>query len=540
MIRSRSELDEATERVLCEEFLLPLFRAMGYKDVVYYHGGTLEQGKDIVMWKSGDFSPRVNYAVVAKAKRVTGNVSVQSEVLHQIKQALATSFNDATTAESQRVTRVLVASNKDITKEALASLDPLLDKEGLSGRTEFLGVDRLWELAEKHLMPWLIGDSLARARIGLLELDPNYRADVNLTAEGVRYTILPKHQEASPITINAQPDFPDDEEGERQRLAFNEFLRTGDAVSIEQDYLPLVEPPPILKFLMPSSVTGPVELFMPPREPQTVMIWRIIAKADNRESEIPYVHFTTLRGGFVKMGFSNDDQPVPLRIELDIDKETWECRLRYSLAREDVPLYWVLLYHEFLSTLAEGASIEVEDLYSGIRSTLLRTEPGQVSGPPPALLDFLCRAHAIETRTGQGILVHDPSDISDDAVRSVGLAERVLDTGRISDGSITICASVQTEESVLRELLSLNERGGGKVQFSRQSQSLPVLGTPIDFGPTRITFDKGLIHEEDVSRLKQFEAEGSVTVPVRFVCAPGTQAEVLFDRWLSSSDNKLS
>jgi hypothetical protein len=39
--------------------LIPLFRQMGYRDVVSQHGLSLESGKDLVMWKPSDIRPRV-------------------------------------------------------------------------------------------------------------------------------------------------------------------------------------------------------------------------------------------------------------------------------------------------------------------------------------------------------------------------------------------------------------------------------------------------------------------------------------------------
>src|SRR6185295_6051584 len=88
MIRSRAELELASEKDFCLNFLIPLLGAMGFKDVAYHHGGTLEQGKDIVMWKEGDFTPRSNFAVVAKSRKIAGNVGILQEILLQIKQSL--------------------------------------------------------------------------------------------------------------------------------------------------------------------------------------------------------------------------------------------------------------------------------------------------------------------------------------------------------------------------------------------------------------------------------------------------------------------
>ena len=63
----RASLKALKEDKLRAEVLIPLFRAMGFRDVFEHHGGSLEQGKDIVMWKPEELRHRVNYAIVVKA-----------------------------------------------------------------------------------------------------------------------------------------------------------------------------------------------------------------------------------------------------------------------------------------------------------------------------------------------------------------------------------------------------------------------------------------------------------------------------------------
>ena len=83
------------EDELREQVLIPLFEAMGFRDVHHYHGGSQEKGKDIVMWKSGENRERVNYAVVAKAGKISGKASGSSsagEALTQIQQCFNESY----------------------------------------------------------------------------------------------------------------------------------------------------------------------------------------------------------------------------------------------------------------------------------------------------------------------------------------------------------------------------------------------------------------------------------------------------------------
>src|SRR6185295_17983487 len=111
MAITRAELSTMREDQLQKQVLVPLFVAMGFQDVTIYQGAS-ELGKDIVMWKLGDLGERINYAVVAKAKKISGKAAGKSsaaEVRFQIEQAFGNPWPDTKTTELRRVDRCFVA-----------------------------------------------------------------------------------------------------------------------------------------------------------------------------------------------------------------------------------------------------------------------------------------------------------------------------------------------------------------------------------------------------------------------------------------------
>ena len=71
---SLAALQAMSENTLGTDVLIPLFRKMGFLDVQDYHGGPLEQGKGVVLWKRTEFG-RANYAVVVKTERITSQAA---------------------------------------------------------------------------------------------------------------------------------------------------------------------------------------------------------------------------------------------------------------------------------------------------------------------------------------------------------------------------------------------------------------------------------------------------------------------------------
>src|SRR5688500_6412551 len=113
---TKAEFLSMKEDALRERVLVPLFRAMGFRDVNLHHG-SIEFGKDIVMWKLGELSVRVNYAVVAKRGKISGRTSGSSsaaEVCSQVRKSFGAAFSDARTGERISVNHVYVVASGDI------------------------------------------------------------------------------------------------------------------------------------------------------------------------------------------------------------------------------------------------------------------------------------------------------------------------------------------------------------------------------------------------------------------------------------------
>ena len=120
MIWNQESLRTLNESELCKKILWPLFEAMGYQDIDYYHGGILEQGKDFVMWRDEPPKGRVNYAVVVKATKITGAASGKMhEVLMQIKQCLGDRYADKRTSEEQMIHSCFVVISREIKRRGL-------------------------------------------------------------------------------------------------------------------------------------------------------------------------------------------------------------------------------------------------------------------------------------------------------------------------------------------------------------------------------------------------------------------------------------
>lgn len=154
-----SQLDRLTieglkENRLRKEVLIPLFEAMGFRGISDHHGGSGEQGKDIVMWKNGVLEEREDYGVVVKAGKISGKArgkSSASEVFFQIQQCLGSAYPDLLTLRERPIDVCWVVCSGELTKEARVSLTHALKGTGYERSVRFIDGGELWRLVQAFL-----------------------------------------------------------------------------------------------------------------------------------------------------------------------------------------------------------------------------------------------------------------------------------------------------------------------------------------------------------------------------------------------------
>src|SRR6266511_232462 len=233
MAFTKQQLAEMKERALQSDVLIPLFRAIGFRDVQLYHGGPLEQGKDIVMWRPESLRDRVNYGVVVKTGKISGKTTTSSsagEVLTQIQQCFDNPYSDIISSQERRIDRCFVVCSGDIPKEAYNAIAGTLRKSNYDKLTDFINGEKLWSLIEEYMPEVAVLEDLDRVRKRLDSLDPHYSlvpdADGGLIIRG-KY---PEVEKEHPITISGKFVFPKTPEGKTMREQFIKLFKTGAPV----------------------------------------------------------------------------------------------------------------------------------------------------------------------------------------------------------------------------------------------------------------------------------------------------------------------
>ena len=146
-------LQGLSEDRLRKEVLIPLFRAMKFKDVIEYHG-TAEKGKDIIYYTEDSFGDRSYTSVVVKKTTITGAVGKKGnakEILFQIEQSFDEPYTDVYGLKELVIDNCVVVTPKEIKNTAIESIRGKLKKSNLDKLVRFIDGDKLIELLDKHL-----------------------------------------------------------------------------------------------------------------------------------------------------------------------------------------------------------------------------------------------------------------------------------------------------------------------------------------------------------------------------------------------------
>ena len=354
---------------------------MSYQDVYYHHGGTLEQGKDFVMWREESPKGRVNYAVVVKAKKITGAANRGThEVLMQIKQALGSKYIDKRTHEEQPVHQCYLVSSHEISKEGTNSFRNLLVQERLLGQVFTIDGEDLWKLVRKHLAKQTIHAQLENAMQALGSPPyPDYEYAVALRPGEKQFILLPKHPDAEPVPVSLAPSFPDTPEGQRKKEEYEQFVRTGTRVELDQESIHFEDLPESFKLLFPFAEGTEYTISMGPSTLQEPIPMALTVEGDDGSSfTLPLIVFTEGRGGTDSTTLSNEKQPIPLKVQLEISDSDHRVSVNYTFRFAGSSVYWLVQAIRFHEILAKGAQIVFRDLRTGVALPSFRMPSGKV------------------------------------------------------------------------------------------------------------------------------------------------------------------
>ena len=409
---TKDSFQKMNEEALRKEVLLPLLRAMGYNDVYEYHGGSGEQGKDIVCWKADDVGSRENLALVVKATQMTGKAKVDKgsagEVQTQIRQCFGKSFIDPVSGQEQVVHRVWMVSNQKISKEAINAIESGVADPHLTRNVRYIDGDRLWEYVETYL-PLSRWHYVEEVRKRVTALDSHYEPQITIAENQISVTLIEKFPgaaEEKPITVEIEWVFPTTEDADKFRTSYQKLVETGEPFSVPAEFIGKFDMPDFAKTLLGVSDLQMQSLQILPIHVSRKIAIRIDLLCDDGDTFVlDYVLLQFQHGGTKAVTLTNEEQHIPFRVKLDASLETQSINL--SITAQDTPFnavqYLDLL--RFQTCFSKNAQIRIINLENGIPLFEMHQQGGTIEPPEAKLVEIISRLSVIQRATKISIMI---------------------------------------------------------------------------------------------------------------------------------------
>ena len=427
-------LQTLPEAKLREDVLVPLFKAMGFRDVVHWHGGSMEQGKDIVMWKSGDLSERVNYAVVVVAERVSGQATgagSAAKVATQIQQAFGSRFRDAISGTEQMVNKVWVVSSHEIRKEAQESIQHVITPGQLHRVTSYVSGDKLCELIVLYLPAAGAFLQLQTALDQLQGSDSNYGLGVLVSKGKKKFWLEPKKgpDGALPPPVTFLIKYDESEEAKKIQADIEDHLKAGSPIVIPGKYVSSVHVPESMRPFFQNISS----LAIAPRMPKGKLLVRIeLNQPDEGKYIVENIELTQTTGNPHEITLNNDESIIPWKFELVLSPKESLAHFSVQLRLEGLTASKQLEGWQLTRALARAKTIRIVDSMTGLTilsRTLQEGDPHPEEGDP-LLIETLKMLAVLEQALTLPFKL--PEIAEEDLLRQIEYAFHAVTEGKVA------------------------------------------------------------------------------------------------------------
>ncbi len=507
---------------------------MGYRDVTDYHGGPLEQGKDIVMWKPGEMRERLDYAVVVK-KKVNGRASgtgSAGEVLTQIEQCFATPYNDPQTGEKRRIERCLVMIANRIPKEFTNATYRILEKNGLSRVTEFINLDQIWEWIEKHQPERTIFSSIQQLQTLISQKFPGLGAEIHVSKEKTLFNLKPIEPD---LTMPPQSIVfhitSEGEAGRRAREEYERSVKTGAGFTISKDQVKGAEIPEILKEMY-GIADGSASTFTFTPVPSNPVLWHFKRVCDSGYFAIlQNIELKTVQAGTEEATLNNEHQGIPWTFTVVTRKEPKGLSIQFSfrtnLSKANVRQ--ALDWFRFQYGLSHPGHLVLEHAETGIEFSS-SSDPGTLNPPDETVMTLLEKLVYIQSKTM--IAIPHFARLTREDAENVEQLYEIVKTGRLPLDSFT--GGFQRDR-LLANANVFRAPGALNIEFSEDSQRT-CLGVDFNLGPSRIVGYNIVLDKKSADHLKSELEKPTEGDSIELTLQPieSGSLEVVYPNWMSS------
>jgi hypothetical protein len=535
-------IQKMKEDELSQKVLIPLFREMGFQDVVYYHGGAGEQGKDIVFWEHDKLQTRKNYAVVVKATNITGQAKAgkgtAGEVATQIQQAFGDDYLDSVTSESQTVHECWVVTNLKISKEGETSIKSVMKASNYHRHVRFINGDKLWELVEKHLARQTLMGKFQMIQKEISNVDSHYVPVIQLSGEEMNLGLREKFKgaaEEKPLDFNFSFQFPETPAGQAAKVALDQHFATGAPVSISPEFISSIEYPELIKSLFGADDIQTPTLEISPLSNGHHFVARIEIECDDGDKfNIDHVDFVVKHSGTEEATLENIESASILKIKLVVNmtKHTAKLTFGWHLPNQTYSCAQLLQILEFQNCSSKPFNLRVISKEFGLEVFSQRSEQGTTSSPPKFHLSLYRVLDKLQRKSNKLIMIPIRA-LTDDEIKDLSELIHIVHNGKITGKWTEFKVTLQ--DLSVDAFKALSEQAFFFRLVAEEVEN--IFATELPLGEVETVFRNGLI--ANLGEARKAYNSGERNVELHIVAQNGeAEFEKIYSEFASSESDK--
>lgn len=509
-----------------EDILIPLFKAMKFKNVINYHGGSKELGKDIIMWKEDELFVRQNYAVVVKVGQITGKIGGKGTfqtVATQVSQALNTTFLDEKTLEEQSIHKCIIVTNQFIKKEARDALYSILKENIDKHLITIFDFDNLIKYIIKYRIILITPDDLF-SMLEKVNHDRVYKINgiQNINGKRVISFGADKNIPSKKTNIKLSFHFPNDKAGHDMEKKVKDFLDHGGPIDIHGKYITIdssdfnneIGREGIARISI-GNVTNPVTLFFQME----------IINDDGNSFSIPFLEFKKKFTGRKSFTLVCDFEPLVFTITIRIENDDtihFNYKLKSNLS--NYSMYELLLFEEFCSVISKGGKMSFYDVKTKIHVLTFVINPETNNNYDDFFLELFKKGTVIQQKTNM-LLFYPNNGFTQEDINDINNLFNIITNGYQKN----IYTSVKFH---LKDIEYLKKYpNNSEIQktdlMMKVNEEFTILNKKIDLGIVNYYFDKCILNYRIIS-----ENDIEVTVSTNKNCP----ASAFYEKYLNKDN----
>lgn len=336
--------------------------------------------------------------------------------------------------------------------------------------------------------------NLEQAKQELENLDTHYKVVGTTENEFFIEEKFPGAAKEKPLQYRVTLVFDTEtEEGRAAKDAWDNFVKTGETTTLSSPHLQNIKMPDFLSKLIdfvPESITMTVGTYQSGKK----FRYRFIATAeDGTRAAIDNIELEKISHGEEFVTLDNYKQNYFFQVRFVWELKTKIADVSFKYDSEGKTIYQALTIERFLSILAKGGTLSIENTESGMPLGSAVFPAGEITSSEPLYIQVLEALLLIQQKLGASFQVPERLLLAE--AKNILDAAQIIRTGKVEG---TLKANIEVE----REIAERMAEGIGSFGVQQTAESIYVIqGQKISLGGVWTVAEKLILSDEEKSRL---------------------------------------